>query len=240
MAYARIRPPLYGSWMSMRRYCGIVKGATPYQLALYEGVGVCPAWHDYSMFERWALAHGWSKGMHLTRLDKGGDFCPENCVWCSLERANGKRSCVRRLPDGRSARDIIGDKRLGEDHESQMRVAYRLFSMGWPVEKALTSRKFRRPHTEASTVDGPYNVWRHLRRLCVSKGGLRQRERAAYDGIILCQMWRDSYEAFSRWCIDNGWRRGMYVARIDKRGNFCPDNCVVSTRIHAKRKERES
>lgn len=139
----RRRPPAYYSWIAMRRYCGLVRGATAYQLSLYEGVSVCPEWRLYAAFEEWAMSHGWFKGAHLTRKDKDGDFCPENCVWLDLERANGKRSCIRRLPDGRSARDILGDERLGLDRTEHHRLAGRLFGWyahhppKWGAEEAL-------------------------------------------------------------------------------------------------------
>ena len=139
----RRRPPAYYSWIAMRRYCGLIRGATAYQLSLYEGVSVCPEWRFYASFREWALLHGWFKGAHLTRKDKDGDFCPENCVWLDVARANGMRSCIRRLPDGRSARDILGDERLGLDHIAQGRLAGRLFGWDrqyppkWGVEEAL-------------------------------------------------------------------------------------------------------
>jgi len=226
------RPPLYHSWIAMRRYCGFVGGATPYQRSLYEGVTVCPAWLDYREFEAWSMAHGWRKGLHLTRLDKKGDFCPDNCVWLDAARANGKRSCIRRLPDGRSARDIIGDGRLGLDHGRQRQVAFRLFNGGWDVEHALSHEKYRRPHTRVRTDEGPYDTWRFIRKACVTKGGLRAGDLRRYEGVELCTAWRDSYEAFARWCLDNGWRRGMFVVRRDKRGGYCPENCAVVARLH--------
>jgi len=92
----KLRPPLYHSWVAMRRYCGLVKGATPEQRKLYVGITVCPDWNSYSNFEAWGFTHGWQKGYHLTRRDKSKDFCPENCFWAPLEVANGYRSVVHR------------------------------------------------------------------------------------------------------------------------------------------------
>lgn len=223
----RVRGPCHYSWLAMRRYCGLVRGATPYQRSLYEGVTVCREWWNYAAFEKWAMDNGWFKGAHLTRLDKKGDFCPGNCVWCTPAAANGKRSCVRRLPDGRSARDLLGDERLGLDRDRQMRVASRLFSANWSVDKALASPRLRRPHVGEEMHDGLYNTWRHIRRFCVTKGGMSPAELARYEGVGMCAEWRDNYEAFARWCRGSGWRSGMAVVRRDKRGDFAPENCVV-------------
>lgn len=136
--------------MAMRRYCGLVGGATPYQRSHYAGVSVCPEWTDYGAFEEWAVSHGWFRGAHLTRRDKNGDFCPDNCFWCSLAEANGYRSCVRRLSDGRSARDLIGCGGLGQDRVEQARIARRLFgekrngyASKWDPESAVLVQKCR-------------------------------------------------------------------------------------------------
>lgn len=115
----------------MRRFCGLVRGATPRQIKIYEGIHVCQEWLSYKSFEAWAYANGWSKGMCLTRRDKSKDFDPGNCFWCSQAVANGFRRCVRRLPDGRSTRDIIGRDELGKDQTYHNRTARRLFEGGW-------------------------------------------------------------------------------------------------------------
>lgn len=138
--------------MAMRRCCGIVRGATPYQLACYRGVSVCLEWLSYATFEEWAFSHGWRKGLYLTRKDKSGDFCPENCIWTTLADANGYRRCVRRLPDGRSARDILGKETLGRDGVEHIRLAGRLFGWyskykpQWSVEEALHIPKCSSSH----------------------------------------------------------------------------------------------
>ena len=122
-----VRPPLYTSWMMMRRCCGFVRGLTPYQMSHYVGISMSPEWHDYKTFEKWGLSHGWRKGLRLTRRNKDKDFEPGNCFFASIQVANGYRRCVRRLPDGRSARDLMGREADGRDGRMQGRIAYRLF-----------------------------------------------------------------------------------------------------------------
>jgi len=228
----RVRPPLYGVWMSMRRNCGIVKGATPYQRSLYEGISICPEWLDYSSFEKFAFDSGWQKGLYLTRRNKNEDFRPDNCFWCSLEEANGFRRCVRRLPDGRSARDIMGRNNLGKsgDTDKCAALASRLFCQKWDVEKAMTSPKLRVPVVNQGVDDDLYVKWMHMRNLCINKCGLPANELEAYANVNMCKSWAASFKAFSKWCIDNGWKKGMWLMRKDSDGDFCPSNCTIVTR----------
>ena len=138
-----VRPPCYNAWCAMRKACGIVRGYPPKARRLYEGIDLCPEWREnYGAFEEWALRHGWFKGAHLTRRDKRGDFCPENCFWCTRAVANGYRSNILRLPDGRSVRDLLGTERLGRDEIEHMRLKQRLFGTHgyapkWDVECAM-------------------------------------------------------------------------------------------------------
>lgn len=129
--------PTYYSWLAMRR-CTMAKFNRPPRIVrLYAGIAVCPEWQDFGTFETWAHNNGWQKGLHITRRDKKGDFCPENCFWATLEEANGWRSVVRHLPDGRTIRDVIGRGRLGRDRHRHQTVSRRVFSEGWDLDSAV-------------------------------------------------------------------------------------------------------
>ncbi len=122
---SRNRNPLYYVWYNMFRYCRDNK--------YYAGVSVCAGWKARTAFEAWATAHGWRRGLMLARRDKSADFSPENCVLVPIAEANGLRRCVRRLPDGRSARDIVGPE---VDRDRCKRTARRIFAARWDIESA--------------------------------------------------------------------------------------------------------
>lgn len=52
-------------------------------------------------------------------------------------------------------------------------------------------------------------------------------------GIGVCEEWHDR-EIFKKWCIDNGWRKGLRVNRIDSSKGYSPDNCYLGEKNKAK------
>lgn len=48
-------------------------------------------------------------------------------------------------------------------------------------------------------------------------------------GIEVCDEWKNSYINFFQWCMDNGWRRGLVLDRINNNGNYEPNNCKFIT-----------
>lgn len=144
-AQTRKRNPLYILWINIRRWCGITGSAELTHRKYYSGVKVCDDWLDYNKFERWCICAGYERGLNLVRKDKGGDYCPENCVFVKRSVANGMRRCVRRMRDGRSARDIIGRDNLGHDRLYAQRVSRRIFVEGMSVRDAVYTGKYKMP-----------------------------------------------------------------------------------------------
>lgn len=68
-----------------------------------------------------------------------------------------------------------------------------------------------------------YNVWRSMHQRCFN---MNNRDYKYYGerGIIVCNEWGIA-EIFYRWAIENGYKEGLTIDRIDVNGNYEPSNC---------------
>lgn len=48
-------------------------------------------------------------------------------------------------------------------------------------------------------------------------------------GISVCAEWLENPRLFVAWANENGWKPGLEVDRKDGNGNYCPENCQVTT-----------
>lgn len=57
-------------------------------------------------------------------------------------------------------------------------------------------------------------------------------------GITVCDEWKLSLEAFYRWALNSGYKRGLTLDREDCNGNYCPENCRWVDRFIQSRNRR--
>jgi hypothetical protein len=73
-----------------------------------------------------------------------------------------------------------------------------------------------------------YNVWLYIRKKCFSPD-YREYGRYGGRGIGVHPDWSD-FQTFECWCINNGWKKGLCIHRVNHDGNYEPDNCMFLTR----------
>lgn len=64
---------------------------------------------------------------------------------------------------------------------------------------------------------------------CYNKNNLSY-HRYGGRGITLCDEWLNDPESFVKWCLDNGYKKGLSIDRRNNDGNYEPSNCRVVTR----------
>lgn len=57
-------------------------------------------------------------------------------------------------------------------------------------------------------------------------------------GISICDDWKNSFMSFYNWAIENGYKEGLSIDRINNDGNYEPSNCRWTTRATQSRNTR--
>ncbi len=79
-----------------------------------------------------------------------------------------------------------------------------------------------RTHNESKTR--LYNIWCMMKARCYRKSSGSYSNYGA-RGITVCEEWKNSYESFKEWALENGYADNLSIDRIDCNGNYCPENC---------------
>lgn len=88
--------------------------------------------------------------------------------------------------------------------------------------------------THGLTKHPLYRVWQRMKG-CTTSPSHQDFQYYGARGISIHSEWEHSFETFYSWAMENGWKEGLEIDRIDSNGNYCPENCWFTDRSHQMR-----
>lgn len=82
-----------------------------------------------------------------------------------------------------------------------------------------------------------YRIWRHIINRCYNINVESYKDYGA-RGIIMCDEWRNDFQAFYDWSMDNGYDDSLTIDRVDVNGNYEPNNCRWVTKSQQSKNKR--
>lgn len=70
-----------------------------------------------------------------------------------------------------------------------------------------------------------YEIWTDMKRRCYNPNNKRY-DRYGLRGITVCDEWKNSFENFAEWALNNGYSDELTLERKDIDKGYCPDNCT--------------
>lgn len=74
-----------------------------------------------------------------------------------------------------------------------------------------------------------YNTWRDMKIRCYNEKSPSYKNYGG-RGITVYSEWLDDFTTFYNWSINNGYKKGLSIDRINVNGNYEPNNCRWVTR----------
>ena len=110
-------------------------------------------------------------------------------------------------------------------HTSNLKCK-RIRSCGCLKVEELVNRstKHNQRHTKL------YEVWKTIKQRCLNPKNVSYHNYGG-RGITICDDWKNDYFCFYEWSINNGYKEGLSIDRINNNGNYEPNNCRWTTRI---------
>lgn len=109
-------------------------------------------------------------------------------------------------------------ERLGH---ASAKITWDIYVKVTPKMESVAVEKFEEEASLKLRDEQLYSLWKQTLH---KKNNQYYKER----NIMICEEWHD-FDAFAKWASENGWESGLKLLRVDKSGNYEPDNCTFGT-----------
>jgi len=131
---------IYTVWESMIKRCTNPKNKSYHNYG-GRGIKVCKRWLKFENFlEDMGEV---PEGYQIDRIDNNGNYCKSNCRWTTKkEQARNKRNNRLLICGGKTQCLAAWVEEYNINYDT---LWYRIYKLGWPIEKALTTpvKKYR-------------------------------------------------------------------------------------------------
>ena len=84
-----------------------------------------------------------------------------------------------------------------------------------------------------------YKVWSGIIQRCYNPKAKNYHNYGG-RGITMFDEWRNSFSAFEKFCLTNGWKQGLQIDRIDNENGYFPNNIQFVTCAENLRNKRSN
>lgn len=92
-------------------------------------------------------------------------------------------------------------------------------------------------YTHGGTGTRLYSIWGDIKGRCYRENNVRFSDYGG-RGIVVCDEWKDDFQAFQEWSMNNGYRDELSIDRINNDKGYSPDNCRWTTSVEQNRNKR--
>ena len=84
-----------------------------------------------------------------------------------------------------------------------------------------------------------YSIWNKMKERCY-KENTKDYKNYGARGISVCNEWLNSFEAFKKWALNNGYQDNLTIERKDLNGDYNQNNCIWITIQEQQKNKRPS